>query len=189
MKSTAPKAAKQNNLRLAAKEEGMDVTQLLHADHQKVAELFFQYSELEEDDTQGKDDLATMIIDELTIHATVEEQVVYPAIRKADDESKEMMDEADTEHHVVKFLLSELAQMSAEEDYFDSKICVLRELVNHHVQEEEKEMFDALKEAKVDLEALGKKVIMFKEKLAKTPPAKTKTLATSSKTGLAKKSK
>jgi|AGTN01.2.fsa_nt_gi hypothetical protein len=184
MKTTTKKntSSKQAN-----KDNAVDVTQLLHADHQKVADLFFQYNELEKDDIQGKDELATDIINELTLHANVEEQVVYPAVRKADKESEEMMDEADTEHHVVKFLLSELSEMSADEEYFDAKICVLRELVNHHVQEEEKEIFEALKD--VDLEALGDKVIKAKEKLSKTPPAKTKTLKTSSKNGAAKKRK
>lgn len=186
MKTTTKK---NGNSKLAHKDNAVDVTQLLHADHQKVAELFFQYSELEKDDIQGKDELAIDIIHELILHSTVEEEIVYPAIRKADKESEEMMDEADTEHHVVKFLLSELAEMGADEEYFDAKICVLRELVYHHVQEEEKEIFDALKESNVDLEELGGKAIKLREKLSKTLPVKPKTLTTSSRNGAAKKRK
>jgi hemerythrin superfamily protein len=171
--------AKQINLVKKAPE--IDVCQLLHQDHQKVAELFFQYSELEEDDDEEKDEIASTIIKELFVHAKVEEELVYPAVRKADDDSQDMMDEADTEHHVVKFLLSELAEMSAGDDHFDSKICVLGELVKHHVQEEEKEIFESLRESGIDLEALGEKVSKRKEELAKSAPPKGKALLTSSR--------
>jgi hemerythrin superfamily protein len=165
----------------APNSEMVDVCDLLHRDHQNVAELFFQYSELEDDDNEEKDELAKSIIKELFIHAKVEEEFIYPAIRKSDGDAEDMMDEADTEHHVVKFLLSELSEMSAGDDHFDSKICVLSELVNHHVQEEEKDIFNALRESDSDLEALAAKVVKRKEELAKSPVPKGKTLVTSSK--------
>ena len=165
----------------------MDVLHILHQDHQNVAELFFQYSELEKDDYTGKQALASEIIKELFVHAKAEEELVYPAVRKADHDAEDMMNEADTEHHVVKFLLSELSEMSAEDDHFDSKICVLGELVNHHVQEEEKEIFEALRESDVDLEALGEKVSKRKEELAQGPMPKDKTIVTNSKNGAKKK--
>lgn len=182
-----PTETKITQAKLAKESDTLDVCQVLHTDHQNVAELFFQYSELEEDENEQKDAIASSIIKELTIHAQVEEELVYPAVRKADSDSEDLMDEADTEHHVVKFLISELAAMSAGDDHFDSKVCVLGELVNHHVQEEEKEIFEILRDSEVDLEALGQKVMKRKEELAKSPPAKAKTLVTSSKAPSKKK--
>jgi hemerythrin superfamily protein len=123
------------------------------------------------------------IINALFIHAKAEEELVYPAARKGSDEAEDMMDEADTEHHVVKFLLTELAEMSAGDDHFDSKICVLGELVNHHVQEEEKDIFETLRESNVDLDALGEKLTKRKAELAKTPMPKGRAIVTNSKRG------
>ena len=164
----------------------MDVLQILHEDHQTVAEMFFQYKQLEEDDE--KEELVAEIIKELAIHAQVEEEIVYPAIRKADDDSEDMMDEADTEHHVVKLLLHELTSMKADEDHYDSKVTVLCELVNHHVQEEEKEIFEKLQESDLNLEDLGAQVLKRKEELIKHPPSlSSRAIATSSKSGTKKK--
>ena len=167
--------------------DSMDVTQILHRDHQHVSELFFQFSELEDDDKDQKNELVTQIIKELTVHAKVEEELVYPAVRDADDESEDMMDEADTEHHVVKFLMSELSEMKAGDDHFDSKVCVLAELVKHHVQEEEKEIFESLRESDLDLDELGEEVVARKEELMKAPVPKGKALVTNSKSQTKKK--
>ncbi len=92
---------KSNGAKPAKQAVATDVCQILHQDHQEVAELFFQYSELDEDANDEKDALADQIIKELYAHAKVEEELVYPAVRKGDDDSEDMMDEADTEHHVV----------------------------------------------------------------------------------------
>ncbi len=146
-----------------------DVTQILHQDHLKVDELFFQYSALEEDDTAAKNDLVRQIIKELTAHAKVEEELVYPAVRDVDSDSEDLIDEADTEHHVVKFLLSELSEMEAGDDHFDAKVCVLAELVKHHVQEEEKEIFQALRDSELALDDLGRGVLARKAELLKGP--------------------
>lgn len=170
-------------------EDSFDILQILHADHQKVAEMFFQYSQLEEDSDKEKEQLVGEIIKELYVHAKVEEELVYPAIRKADDESEDMMDEADTEHHVVKILLAELADMSATDDHYDSKVTVLCELVNHHVREEEKEIFEAFDEANINREALGQKVAKRKEELAKTPMPKGKAAVVTSSKSMAKSKK
>jgi hemerythrin superfamily protein len=125
---------------------------------------------------------------ELYVHATVEEEIVYPAIRKAVDDSEDMMDEADTEHHVVKLLMAELSHMKADDDHFDSKVTVLCELVSHHVAEEEKEMFDEMNEADMDLDALGAAVAKRKEALKKAPmPAMKSPVTTSSRTNSKKK--
>lgn len=140
-----------------------DVIQLLHADHQKVANLFFQFTQAEED--SEKEELVSTIITELSVHAKVEEEIVYPAIRSADKENEDIMDEADTEHHVVKFLLAELSSMKAKDDFYCSKVTVLCELVNHHVQEEEKEIFEKLEKSGANLEELAVAVLARKKEL------------------------
>jgi hemerythrin superfamily protein len=168
--------------------DSTDVTQILHQDHQHVNELFFQYNGLGDDDNAGKNELVRQIIKELTAHAKVEEELVYPAVRDVDSKSEDMMDEADTEHHVVKFLLSELSEMEAGDDHFDAKVCVLGELVKHHVQEEEKEIFEALRNSELDLDDLGQGVLSRKAQLLKGPSLPDgMILITSSKPELKKK--
>ncbi len=158
-----------------------DVTQILHHDHQEVAELFFQYSELEESDLASKNKIAKAIVQELFIHAKIEEEIVYPSVRKLDKDSEKLMDEADTEHHLVKFILAELSEMKAGDDHFDSKICVLGELVNHHVQEEEKEIFEALREGDFDLQKMGAQILARKKELGQTVVPKGMMIMTDSK--------
>ncbi len=161
--------AKSKEPKAALGVDSTDVTQILHQDHQLVSELFFQYSGLEEDDNVGKNQLVKRIIKELTAHAKVEGELVYPAVREVDNDSADLMDEADTEHHVVKFLLSELSEMEAGDDHFDSKVSVLAELVKHHVQEEEKEIFEALRKSELDLHDMGRGVLSRKAELLKGP--------------------
>jgi hemerythrin superfamily protein len=156
-----------------------DLLQVLHHDHKTVQEMFFQFTQLEDD--KAKKALVGEIIKELTIHAKAEEEIVYPAVRDAADEAEDLMDEADTEHHVVKFLMAELRDMSPKDDHFDSKVTVLCELVKHHVAEEEKEMFEKIKNSGLDLEELGKQVIDRKEVLAEKPLPEEKFPVTSSK--------
>jgi hemerythrin superfamily protein len=144
-----------------------DVTQILHRDHQLVNDLFFQYSSLGENDKARKNELVEQIIKELTAHAKVEEELVYPAVREVHSESEVLIDDADTEHHVVKFLISELSEMEAGDNHFDSKVRILSELVKHHVQEEEKTIFAALRHSELDLNDLGQGVSTRKAELLK----------------------
>jgi len=146
------------------------VQQLLHEDHERVADLFFQFSQTDEKAEQ--ESLVKDIIKELFVHATVEEEIVYPAVRKDVEDSEDMMDEADTEHHMIKVLLSELAAMKADDDFFKAKVTVLAELVKHHVEEEEKEMFKEIHDSDIDPEALGKKIMQRKEDLEAMPVPK-----------------
>ena len=144
-------------------EQTENVIEVLHADHQTVSDLFFRFSQAKED--SEKEELVATIISELAAHAKVEEEIVYPAIREADEENEDIIDEADTEHHVVKFLMSELSTMKAGDDFYDSKVTVLCELVKHHVEEEEKEIFEKLEKSGADLEELGSAVLARKQEL------------------------
>lgn len=144
----------------------MDIRQVLHRDHMKVDELFFQFAKSEDD--SEKKSLVEQIILELTLHAKAEEEVVYPEIRDGEKEVESMMDEADTEHHVVKFLLAELGGMKPSDDHYDSKVTVLCELVKHHVEEEEKELFEKLKDLD-NLAEMAEKFLERKSSLAAKP--------------------
>ncbi|HEY9718325.1 MAG TPA: hemerythrin domain-containing protein [Trichormus sp.] len=144
-----------------------DVTLLLHEDHQKVRNLFFDFNNEKKEST--KEALVKQILTELFIHATVEEEIVYPCTRKEADDADDLLDEAETEHHVVKFLMAELSNMTAKDDQFEAKVTVLCELVNHHVREEEKEMFKKLRESGADLEQLSEQVLARKAQLQQQP--------------------
>jgi hemerythrin superfamily protein len=144
-----------------------DILQVLHKDHVKVSELFFQFSKSE--DEREKKELVGQIGTELGLHAKAEEEIVYPAVRNGKEEVEDMMDEADTEHHVVKFLLAELENLEPSDSHYDSKVTVLCELVKHHVEEEETDIFEKLKAADLDLNELGKKFMQRKLELAQKP--------------------
>ena len=149
-----------------------NILQLLHRDHQKVSELFFKYTNLQSDNE--KESCVAEIIKELTVHAQVEEEIVYPAVREDVEDSEDMMDEADTEHHMVKLLMAELEDMKASDDHYDSKVTVLCELVKHHVREEEKDMFDEIRDSDADLNELAAEVLARKAELLEEAPAQKK---------------
>ncbi|MBA3860300.1 MAG: hemerythrin [Cyanobacteria bacterium PR.3.49] len=153
----------------------MDVTELLHQDHMKVSELFFQFSKAE--DESEKEDLVKQILTELHVHAKVEEEVVYPTVEDEAEEGEELVGEANVEHKMIKYLMAELSQMSGDDEELDAKVTVLCELVKHHVREEEKEMFKKLRESGADLEDLAEQAQERKEELMAEPlPAMSATL-------------
>jgi len=145
----------------------IDVTELLHQDHMKVSELFFQFSKAE-DDTE-KEDLVKQILTELHVHAKVEEEIVYPSVEEEAEDGEELVGEANVEHRMVKYLMAELSEMAGDDEELDAKVTVLCELVKHHVREEEKEMFKKLRESGADLEELAEQVQERKEELMAEP--------------------
>lgn len=144
-----------------------DILQILHRDHMKVDGLFFQYAKAKDD--SEKKSIVEQISHELGLHAKLEEEIVYPLVRDGEKESECLMDEADTEHHVVKFLLAELGNMQPNDDHFDAKVTVLSELVKHHVEEEENEIFEKLKDSDIDLKKLGQEFLERKASLSAKP--------------------
>ncbi len=140
-----------------------DAIALLTADHKNVKKLFKDFDKLKEDaDAADKEALVEEICAELTIHAEIEEEVFYPAMREAID-ADDMMNEAEVEHASAKDLIEQLQAMDSSDPLYDAKVAVLGEYVNHHVAEEEGEMFPKAKKAKVDLEALGDEMATLKE--------------------------
>lgn len=141
-----------------------DAAKLLTDDHRKVQNMFEQFKKLGDDDIEEKEDLVRMTCTELRIHAMIEEEIFYPALRgELDDES--LLDEAEVEHTVAKQLIGELEEMSPDEELYDAKFTVLGEYVNHHVAEEENEIFPEAKRAKVDMQALGEQLKERKQEL------------------------
>jgi hemerythrin superfamily protein len=119
----------------------VDAVALIKADHREVEKLFHEFEDAGDRAYKTKQQLVSQIIKELEVHATIEEEIYYPAVdAKAKKDGKELVAEAVEEHHVVKVLLGELATMSAEDDAFDAKVTVLIENVRHHVEEEEEEL-------------------------------------------------
>lgn len=137
-----------------------DALAMLKADHDKVRDLFKQYEELmDQDDDEGntiaeKAAIAQQACNALKIHSQLEEEIFYPAAREAIDDD-DLMDEASVEHAGVKELIEQIEAMQPDDDLYDAKVVVLGEQVEHHVREEEREMFPMVKKAKVDIAALG----------------------------------
>ena len=138
----------------------------LTADHARVRKMFKQYERLAKADApdKQKQELATMICTELSAHATAEEEIFYPAARAAIDKV-ELVDEADIEHASAKDLIAQIEGSSPSDDHYDAKVKVLGEYIDHHVQEEEEEMFPKVRRAKVDTVSLGEQIAARKEEI------------------------
>ena len=137
------------------------VLKMLKADHKKVQDLFAEYQEAR---PRKQQDLAQTTIQELEIHAELEEALIYPAIREAIDDD-ELMNEAIEEHHLMHVLIAELKELEPHEDTFRAKFTLLGELVKHHVKEEEGKMFPQALKAKIDWEAVHAEVLKRREQL------------------------
>jgi hemerythrin superfamily protein len=144
-----------------------DAITLLTADHAKVKKLFKEFADLKEGggSAEDKSGLVTQICNELKVHAEIEEEIFYPAVRKAIDDG-DLMDEALIEHAGAKELIAQLEDMSPDDELYDAKVTVLGEQIQHHVKEEEGQMFPKAKKAKVDGEALGVQMTERKAELA-----------------------
>jgi hemerythrin superfamily protein len=135
----------------------MDAITLLKQDHRTVEKLFKQFEKAGDNAHKTKRKIVDQVIEELSKHAAIEEQVFYPAVREEVKDVEDLTLEALEEHHVVKWTLSELEGMSPEHERFTAKMTVLMESVRHHVEEEEGEMFPEVRKAlgRKKLGALG----------------------------------
>lgn len=158
-----------------------DATHILTADHRVVEALF---GEFEKASGSGrKAEIAERICTELKIHTRIEEEIFYPALEgKIDDD---LLKEAYVEHDGAKLLINEIVAAGPDDEYFEAKVKVLSEEIEHHVREEEKQhdnMFQQARAADVDLAALGERMLARKEELkrqaeaAGLPPAKLATM-------------
>jgi len=145
----------------SSKPDSQNAITLLRADHQKVTDLFENFEKSRA--TAKKKVIAQEICKELTVHATIEEEIFYPAAKAALDDT-EMVPEALVEHDGVKKLIAEI-EGSVEGEMFEARVKVLSELIKHHVKEEQTELFPSVKKTSLDLTALGAQLVARKTEL------------------------
>jgi len=160
-----------------ADKEFTDAIALLKADHRTVEELFAQFEKAS--GKSRKEELAREICTELKIHTMIEEEIFYPAFR--DKIEDEILDEAVVEHDGAKVLVNDIEAGGPGEDYYDAKVKVLQEQIEHHVQEEERPaegMFAQCRKTEIDLVELRDRMLARKQELMAQaeagglPPAK-----------------
>lgn len=134
---------------------------LLKKDHERVKLLFDEFESAKSRSAKVKIVRSTLV--ELKVHAAIEEEIFYAAVRKPI--GKQIMNEADEEHHIAKLLIAELDAMDGSESHFDAKFLVLAENVRHHIEEEENEMLPKAKGMKLDFAALADKMKRRKDRL------------------------
>ena len=166
-----------------AREGKQDATHLLARDHREVEELFAKFEKAK--GASSKEKLAREICTELKIHAMIEEEIFYPALRgKIDGDD---LDEAYVEHDGAKLLINDIEAAEPDEEFYDAKVKVLHEQIEHHVEEEEKmhgNIFQQARAADVDLDALGEQMAARKAELMRMakseglPPATTTAVET-----------
>ncbi|MES2413163.1 MAG: hemerythrin domain-containing protein [Pseudomonadota bacterium] len=139
-----------------------DAVAILRADHKLVSELFAQFEKSRS--PAKKYELANQICKELTVHAEVEEEIFYPAV-KAALKDHELVPEATVEHATLKDLIAQVEGKPAEGEMYDAKVKVMSEYVKHHVKEEQTEMFPKAKKTKLDMIALGAQIMERKQQL------------------------
>ena len=158
-----------------------DALTLLSDDHRTVEDLFEQFEKASGDGRKEK--IARQICLELKVHTMIEEEILYPALRGKIEEDD--LDEAYVEHDGAKMLINEIEAGGPDDDFYDAKVKVLMEQVEHHVEEEEKSrgnLFQQARASGVDLEALGQQMAARKEELMKfadaegLPPAQPATM-------------
>ena len=157
-----------------------DAIALLKADHRKVEELFEKFEAAK--GASAKERLAKQICTELTVHTIIEEEIFYPACKgKAEDD---LLDESYVEHDGAKVLIAEIEAGAPDEEFYDAKVKVLSEQIQHHVKEEEQPtegLFAQARKAKLDMDALGQQMAARKEELLAQiksgglPPPETRT--------------
>jgi hemerythrin superfamily protein len=142
-----------------------DALEVLHADHEEVAALFKTALDDAASSAAKKAAVAKACL-ALTVHAKMEEKIFYPALRKAGKQKeKESVLEAAEEHACVKDLIAKIKRIQGRDETVEAKVTVLKELVEHHVREEESEMFDEARNVLGDkLQALGEEMQRFKER-------------------------
>jgi iron-sulfur cluster repair protein YtfE (RIC family) len=150
----------------------MNALELLKEDHEKVSELFAQIEAI--DSGKEKENLFEKIKTELDTHAHIEETAFYPVLEDY-EELKDIVLEAYEEHKQVKTLLREISSLTGDSEKFEAKLSELKENVEHHVEEEETEMFPQIEQLieEPELERLGEELEMAKKDFSKTSRARS----------------
>ena len=148
--------------------DGTSAIEILKRDHDEVETMFRQYEESKDGARNAeKAELVAQICDALTVHARVEEQIFYPAARRAlkEEDAKDLLDEAAVEHQTLKDIIGRLESAPAGDPLYDAGVKVLSEYVKHHVREEERELFPKVESSDADLDAIGARLAERKQQL------------------------
>ena len=166
---TAPQPAARGHS--ASLDSRQDILQRLIAEHREVKAMFEQYHKLAEQGGKGDERmlLASQICVALALHTQIEEEILYPAARDVLTRNENLVDEAYVEHAGAKTLIAQLKTMTSDQPLFDAKVKVLGEYIDHHVQEEESELFPKLRRSALDLEAMGEQIAWRKRQLMAMP--------------------
>ena len=148
----------------ARKAKKQDALELLKRDHAEVKKAFKDFEKAKYKDPNARKEFLASICKAIEMHATVEEEIFYPAVREKIDED-DLMNEAEVEHNSAKALMAEIEKLSGDDPMLKAHAMVLSEYIQHHVKEEENEMFPKVKRAKLDLEGLAEQMLQRKEEL------------------------
>jgi hemerythrin-like domain-containing protein len=135
-----------------------DAIALLKQDHRTVSQLFEEFENADEEEQAS---IAKRVCQLLTVHAQIEEELLYPAAKEAfdgDEEDEDLVNEAEVEHGSAKELIAKIEAMASEDEHFKATVSVLGEYIKHHVKEEEGELFPQLKKTELDLKELGSRL-------------------------------
>lgn len=155
----------------AASDARDEVLKALKDDHKRVKKAYREFQKLDaESDLEQIEPIVRQVLDELTLHAQLEEELLYPAARGAVDE-EDLIDEAEVEHESMKTLIEQLRAMDVEDEKFCARFTVLCEYTLHHVKEEEGEMFPELERARLDWEGIAAEMLERRAEQAGTPSA------------------
>ena len=148
----------------AKKAKKQDALELLKRDHADVKKAFKDFEKAKYKDPNAAREFLASICKAIEMHAKVEEEIFYPAVRgKIDDD--DLMNEAEVEHNSAKALIAEIEKLSGDDPMLKAHALVLAEYIQHHVKEEENEMFPKVKRAKLDLEGLAEQMLARKDEL------------------------
>ncbi len=161
--ATSTTSKKTASKKTASKQaRSLDAIALLRADHKKVSDLFDQFEGSRS--ASRKKAIVAQICLELGVHAQIEEEIFYPAV-KAALRDKELVPEATVEHASVKDLIAQVKNVEPDGEMYDAKVKVMSEFVKHHVKEEQNEMFPKAKKTRLNMVALGEQLASRKEEL------------------------
>jgi len=134
-----------------------DAIALLKEDHRMVSALFEEFAKADEEEQSS---IAQRVCQLLTVHATIEEELLYPAAKEAfeDGENEDLVNEAEVEHGSAKDLIAKIEGMASDDEHFKATVTVLGEYIKHHVKEEEGELFPQLKKTDLDLQEIGNRL-------------------------------
>ncbi len=147
-------------------EKPEDAIKLLTKNHREVEALFKKFESARDEDDDNKADIVAQICQALSVHAEIEEEIFYPAARDAlSEKGEDLLDEAEVEHASIKDLVTQLEDAEPGDDLYDAKVKVLTEYVQHHVKEEEGELFPKVRKTDLDLDQLGAEMFERKTEL------------------------